>query len=542
MADGSKGGRFVDALKGALSPTKELKRDIKEFADDAERGARALENIKGGGKNGGTQARSTAPAAPGGANATQLFAKADIDSIEPGKYKRTTAFSDTFTGIVGGVGALGKGILGAAAMALPTGDEALNVAANAERLRFYGLNAGFGVQRRMSTYGSPTSALDAATAATMGAGVGLLPGLSNYAKNIQNYGGILGGAALASNLLPGMGLAGGVGVMANLNRASSVNLLRMIGINVRTGDGTTMQTLPKIIKRLFEILKHANGDKPITANDIAVSAMSGNALDSILNQYFSGDENLRQVVLAGLMQMANSERDGKLADLSVAGTNAALRLTGGSISTVGSMSKRYTNELKLIQRYADPTLKGINQANALLDNMYGGLTGLLSPEFNKTMDIEAFGQKKTVSTKNLALGISGLLSTMETIGGARSGAGALLLNAGTDALGAATGIFGKEGLGGFLGKLGMAAAGGFAVHEYGARLNNQSFAQYGDPEKEMLWASMMGGQPQNPVLRGGPNINVYAYTQDDANILGDTIAKRLNGGVLPSINDTFARF
>jgi len=298
-----------------------------------------------------------------------------------------------------GTGGLGR-LLGAAASGieavgalLPTIQETVTAQALGERIRFFsndatsgkgvygnlasgiGGNSGKGantaaydLMRKFSGAGSATSPLDAANAINTGMGSGLLPGLSNYGVGSKIGSGILGGAALASNLVGGIGLTGGMQAMASLNQAQSVNMLKMIGVDVRNSNGTGMNDLPSIINKVYEMLKQSAGHNP-TAEDISVSMQPGNALDSLLNQYFGGDSALKDVVLSGLMQQAQSGG----ASLYSSGTKSNIRATGGITNSITSAGYRNTSELQMIQQYAKVVTSAGVKTNTALQTAYGFL-------------------------------------------------------------------------------------------------------------------------------------------------------------------------
>jgi hypothetical protein len=261
--------------------------------------------------------------------------------------------------------------------------------------------------------GTSTDALDAIRAVSSGAGLGLLPGLSNF--DTGTFAGITGGAALMSNLVPGMGIQAGMQAMATLNQASNVNRLRMIGINVRTSDGTSMADLPGIIDQLYGMLKQSAGGD-FSPQDIAVSAMSGNALDSILRQYFPSPD-LRQAILAGLIQKARTKES-----IGISGTIGELTKTGGTTAAAQGIAGRNAAELAMIQSLTGTTLQGLNRGTAALTDIYGtmaqaGGTKLLGMDVGKTMG--ALAEAKTgldVLAGGRGGSIGNLLQTVSNLG------------------------------------------------------------------------------------------------------------------------------
>jgi len=333
------------------------------------------------------------------------------------------------------------GAAGAVSMALPTTQEAVDVQLLADRMKFFGgatsRENAMTSQLRASLMGTATSPQDAALASNFAAQKGLMPGLPNFGAG-AGYTGIMGGAALASNLTPGLGIAGGVGVMAGLNDPKTVNMARMFGIQMRNKEGTGMIDLPQIIKQLYDILSKAG---PVTPENIAISAMPGNALDSILNQYFGLDPNIRSTVISGLTQMAaNNGGD----DFS----KEALKASGAMTEAVVSTGNRATGELKLLQKFSGNTVNNLIGANNILNELYKGMVNATGLE----ADLIRY-------TGNVG-------TTLETIGGARGGAGQLLIDSMFDATGALLGLQGPSRLFG-LGVLGAAGVPGFNAFKNG---------------------------------------------------------------------------
>lgn len=320
----------------------------------------------------------------------------------------------------------------------------LNVGQNATGFRVppkYDKNTGFRLQRDLSNLGTALTPSDALAAINNGMQMGFLPSLMNYgmgdpSKKDTRFSGILGGAALASNLVPGIGLQGGMQAMGSLNQAQNVNMLRMLGVQVRNAKGTGMNDLPAIIEQIYNLLARGGN---ISVEDIATSLMPGNALDSLLNQYLGGDAMLKNVVIAGLVQRV------KAGDLRTSGTKEMLDVTGGSSLGVRSISGRATAELGLIQSYTERTVESMNTANRGLTRLYRGLANpgpLMKPILNA-------GQ--SLSTK------------LDVYAGARGNAGqAVIQNAITTAMDA----FNSGGTASrFLtGALGLSAAAGLSTH------------------------------------------------------------------------------
>jgi hypothetical protein len=449
----------------------------------------------GGGGGGGGQVANFSSSTTGGAGSNGGGPGGlDVGGVPDFKDPTTRA---SRAKLIGG-GALE--LAGAISSFLPSSQEALNIDTLANRLRFYGNSAAqqniggaFAMQRSLAALGTPISAMDPAIAANSGAGMGLLPGLSNYNANSQ-FGGVLGGAALASNLTPGLGLQGGMAAMAGMNTARNVNMLRMIGVSVRNNQGQ-MNDLPDIIGQIFKILEQSAGAGNVTPQSIAVSAMSGNALDSILNQYFGNDSSLRQTVLSGLLQMASTGG----ASLRVSGVKDAMVKTGGLSSPVTSLAARNAAEQNMLQQWSSATNTGFMGANSVLSSIFKGLGNAATGNnvLSKTL-------------QGLQAGVVG----METFGGARGGAGALAADA---ILGTTSDLIGTTGLGAQLSKLGpmgkilMGAAGGLAVGAAGYTMG-QNINPNVSPGGSSWTAPTT---PSSPVYTGNITINVTSPTGSD---------------------------
>lgn len=433
-----------------------------------------------------------------------------------------------------------------ASMLLPSTNEALRLNLLGERYRFYGgagtvgggltgptgnLSKGsYYAMQQAGRYGTPVDSMDAAFASNIGAGMGLLPGLKNYGTG-ERFSGIMGGAALVSNLVPGSGLQGGMTAMAGLNQARNVNMLRMIGINVRNNGGTGMRDLPDIIDQLYKILKQSAGQDP-TPEMIAVSAMSGNALDSLLSQFFGNDENLRQSVIAALIQMSRS----KGTSIGVSGSKENLMKTGGISQSVISLANRNTSEAGLKMATSAGVLKGANIANATISGISNFMTSLANGS--------GVGGRASATAAQGGAALTGFINTLLGMGGGQlsdsimsdlaygttGGAGSSLVESFTSSK------FGKNtvALGKVLGALGLAGGGialgndisktpyntGYESYDFnmfGAKVGANNYEYSGSPS---LMGSVTPSNLSGMTLRGngsqgGITVNVYGTKTAD---------------------------
>ena len=201
-----------------------------------------------------------------------------------------------------GLGYIAAGALG---MASPSLDDAVALQSIVQRQRFYGgSSVRFNPSDQMMGLAAsslPISPMDIPAAYNAALSYGITP-----SSPMAGQATFLGGAAAISALQPGVGVTGGVAAMGALQQGRSVNLLRMVGVNARDISSNTMNTFGGIVDQLWAILKTANNGLPPTARDISASLLPGNALDSFLNQYFGGDENLRAAVMTALFEKVNN--------------------------------------------------------------------------------------------------------------------------------------------------------------------------------------------------------------------------------------------
>ena len=302
-------------------------------------------------------------------------------------------------------GFLGRNLLklGAIGMqSMPTVQQAFEQDLLRSRFGFYGGANANATQLGMARQGTSTDPMDAARASMTGASMGLMPGLKNF-NTISNS------AAGISNLMPGVGLQGGMQATAALNQGKNVNMLKMIGVNVRDAQGM-MRGFDDIAKDLWKVLNsQKQGKGSIKKDDIAYSLQPGNALDSMMNQYFGNDPILRQSVVSKLMDLAGNGGGGSSLD------KTRLQNAGATTSAVDSMSDRNAASLNAIQATAPSTLKGFERANELLADASNKLAdvarqaGIVGDALRKALEIKGFTD--TVATSGNGAG-SGLMSLL----------------------------------------------------------------------------------------------------------------------------------
>jgi len=291
---------------------------------------------------------------------------------------------------------------------------------------------------RMNTAGTPMDALDAARAAMAGASNGMGPGLRNY-STIQNS------VAGVSNLMPGAGLEGGMNAVTALNQGSSVNRLRMIGVNVRDQNGY-MRDIEDIARDFWNMLNKtkSGGKTNISEQDLAYSLQPGNSIDMALNQYFGNDAVLRQSITAYLFQFAKNNGKAFGSDSQGRGYTSragkgALEASGGLPQISQSIAGRNSAGFNVTDAYTGAGVGGVIGANGLiqaLSNTSAALSPVLSPLVTGTTFAQTIGSAGNGAGGIISKGI------LDTVSGLAKGAIDLakigsMLNAEVIALGAA---------------------------------------------------------------------------------------------------------
>lgn len=334
-------------------------------------------------------------------------------------------------------GSFARGMARAAAVVGTAATQALDLqdfSENAIARQRFGFFSGQGIAGASMTFqgmmnqGTAIDRMDAVRAGMMGASMGLMPGMPGYST-------VAGGAATFSNLVPGAGLAGGMQAMAALNQGSSVNRLRMIGIQVRDPATGTMRSPEAIAGDLWNKLNaQKSGTKNISKQDIAFSLQSGNSLDMMLSQYFGNDPVLRQGIVTALMQKASG---GSL-------SKESLNETGALPDLAVSTGQRNAASFGALDAYTGAAEQGIMGANATI-----------AAAANTMRDsAEIFSGAVTAFTFGMQLS-GGAGGAFGTLGGAALGG---IANLGGSFLGNMLASKGGAGLGGLFGR-GAAGAG-----------------------------------------------------------------------------------
>jgi hypothetical protein len=408
MADISK---FLDSADKKYDSIEESAKNTAKYNRDAARAAAGDSGATTANTSGGSVMNSpgmpqhgfmgTPPPTTGGgtgANGQPLHPQIKINpgSVQTGSGWEKSPFADVGQfPIIGGL--LGKLVEPAkmAYQAMPTVQESFDYEYMRNRAAFAGMGGMTGsrqdqeeVVRRLGKTtgqnGIVNSPLDAYEA------------LNNSRNLGSNTGAISSSLATATNLSPGIGMTAAAGALTSLNSARSVNMLRMIGVNIRDASTGNMRELNKIIEDLWATLnKQKRGGGAITKDDIRLSLQPGNALDSLLEQYFSGDPLTRKIIEDGLFAKASG-----VTDL----TDQQQMVDKGVIpDAIRSKSKRDVASSGVIATFTDAIIQGFETANAV--------ARALSGTIEKLFNLPGFSQ-----FANLFAGMKGFLDTGVSIG------------------------------------------------------------------------------------------------------------------------------
>jgi hypothetical protein len=206
---------------------------------------------------------------------------------------------------------------------------------------------------------------------------------------------LLKSAANVSNLMPGLGVEGSVRATGAMQQAYNVNMLRGIGIQLRGADGTLKgpdAVIEDVWKKICRDYSQSGQGKAPSLKEVQISLQPGNALDSMLNQYFGNDPMLKQLVANGLLFKAqgglsfNAKGEGIM-------QSEVSRLGG----TTGAM-KNFTSTAAAGQGFLvagqGSASEGYRQATGLVSDYYSKATAMAALVLQKALGdtlLTAFG-------------------------------------------------------------------------------------------------------------------------------------------------------
>ena len=202
------------------------------------------------------------------------------------------------------------------------------------------------LQNALNYRGTITDKLDATQAIIQAQNQGTVGGSQ------RNFNDIMAANADMSNITPGIGIQGSTRAYGAVQQAKNVNMLRGIGIQIRDENGN-MKPMTAIVDQLWNKIKgQVIGGQQITVRDVQISLQPGNALASMLDQYFGNDPYLRKQVEDALIYKA------KTGGASLANNKQILRDTGGTTEAVTSLSDRTAAASRVQQLTAGAQMAG----------------------------------------------------------------------------------------------------------------------------------------------------------------------------------------
>jgi hypothetical protein len=202
------------------------------------------------------------------------------------------------------------------------------------------------LQNTLNRRGTITDKLDATQAIIQAQNQGTVGGSQ------RNFNDIMAANADMSNITPGIGIQGATRAYGAVQQAKNVNMLRGIGIQIRDENGN-MKPMTAIVDQLWNKIKgQVIGGQAITVRDVQISLQPGNALASMLDQYFGNDPYLRKQVEDALIYKA------KTGGASLANNKQVLRDTGGTTEAVTSLSDRTAAASRVQQLTAGSQMAG----------------------------------------------------------------------------------------------------------------------------------------------------------------------------------------
>ena len=307
--------------------------------------------------------------------------------------------------------------LGIASSFLPGTDEIVQTNLLMKRIGFFGGANSSSSLTGLAEKGTVTSSLDVLNALVAGQSMGL--GSGNEKFNL--------GVANVSNLVPGMGVEGAMRATGAMQQASSVNMLRGIGIQLRDPDTGALKAPDEVIDKVWEKIcrdfgqAYGSGKKP-TKTQVQIALQPGNSLDSMLNQYFGGDPMLKNMVMNGLLYRA-TEINGNATEALTSGVSTGLTST----EAITSLSNKYATTTGVLTQISDTGAKGFISAT----NIIAGLISDFAGAAEKTIKLKTFMDTMLsvaggAPTEAIS-GAAGLLSLFKADGGPVQGGGAYIV-------------------------------------------------------------------------------------------------------------------
>jgi hypothetical protein len=321
---------------------------------------------------------------------------------------------DTAIGFLKGTAGILSG-LGIASSFLPGTDEIVQTNLLMKRIGFFGGNNSSSSLKGLAEKGTVTSSLDALNALVAGQSMGLGSGNEKFNTGVANV----------SNLTPGMGVEGAMRATGAMQQASSVNMLRGIGIQLRDANGNMAapdkvidDVWDKICKDYKQAYGSARNNGEPSLDEVQIALQPGNSLDSMLNQYFGGDPMLKNMVMNGLLYRAKP------------GTSAlASGVSKGVTSTeaITALSNKYSTTTGVLTSISDTGAKGFISATNIIAGLIDDFAGVAKKTIRLKTFMDTMLSAAGGAPTEAISGTASLLSLFKADGGPVQGGAAYIV-------------------------------------------------------------------------------------------------------------------
>jgi len=254
------------------------------------------------------------------------------------------------------------------------------------------------LQKSLAHNGLATDAMDTTRALAVANDTGL-SGAANFSDVMQ-------GAAQASRFTPGIGIAGATqAIGTSLNAPATVNMARVIGINLRSPNGSLLP-MDQVVDQIWTFLKRQNGGKSMDKRSIQISLMPGNGIYNMLSGLFNGDPTMIQMTANMLLAKAqfggaelSSLTTKQLVGAGIQSQTAAdigrqtanqTNLTvdqAGQISGGYDASTKMNNAVDKFATYVDRLTGAVGAGNAFNQGILGGPITAIGSTISKLLSI-----------------------------------------------------------------------------------------------------------------------------------------------------------
>lgn len=325
-------------------------------------------------------------------------------------------------------------------------------------------------------------------------------------SNVTN---LMKSAANVSNLMPGLGVEGSIRATGSMQQAYSVNMLRGIGIQLRGANGTMKgpdEVIDEVWAKICKDYGQAYGSgKTPSLREVQISLQPGNALDSMLNQYFGSDPMLKQLVANGLIYKAQGGMSFDASGNAAIKAGLGVTALGGTTTAMMSYTSTAAAGQGFLTAAESGAEKGFTQANALVGDYYSKATAMAALILQKALGdtlLTAFGGNPLATAIGAGVGqnivapekIAGLMNLTDPVG---------ILKSGTTILGDVLKVGGSTLLDLLKGALPFLATGG--------PVTSGSAYVVGEKGPELFVPSTNGNVVPNDQLSTGSTYN-YSFT------------------------------